>query len=237
MNQTCREITAPLSSHWTDEDGPLTSCGRREHHLRALSTRWTGLGPFPFWEGPGSGKAGAWRRSHGTCRSGKGLVKWICYSYTSTFLRKRKGTNATSRRVSPAAVGHSLPPLSQSLFTFLLCQGPAQPLDSFCCSHRTAINYHPYQKSALAELKASSAQAETSTPVSQISVAPPPVLFKEHWTESDVLPGFQAALGLTQSSVFCTSATSLEVLQTYRKVRGERNKLSKTIILIWKVKS
>ena len=72
-----------------------------------------------------------------------------------------------------AAVAHSLPSLSLNLFTFSQPQGPSQPLASFCCLQQTAVNCCPYQETALAVLKASSAQAETSTTGSPISVAPP----------------------------------------------------------------
>lgn len=70
------------------------------------------------------------------------------------------------------------PPISLTytashLFTFSQPKWPSQSLASFCCLQWTAVNGCPYQATALAVLKASSAQAETSTPGSQISVALP----------------------------------------------------------------
>lgn len=153
--------------------------GRWEHLSSTSSGLWAQGEQgqvYPLQEGPGKGKNGDCQGSHGRRgRSGKGKVDLLFLS--SHFLEEKERNKCHFYKGLPpilAAVVHSLPSLSltESLHIFTT-PGAKSATGFFGCLQQTAVNCCPYKGTALAMLKASSTQAETSTPGSQISVAPP----------------------------------------------------------------
>lgn len=105
------------------------------------------------------------------------------------------------------------PPISltNSLFTFSHPQRPSRPLAARCCLlQQSAGNCSPSQKTALAATRRNFYhRAPDQCSTTTCSKTNERLMF---------YLGFQATPGLTQSSTFCTCATSLGVLQTDCKV-------------------